>query len=136
MVARADSTTAWSRLLDVRNLVKVDPYKGERSKFGSWKNSFYNVIRIVGPKLQQMLEYVENHPNTGFRSAALTNEEKVKAENAYNILSLLTEDDANDYIKATPESNGFEAWRTPLQGEGDEIDNRVAKRSVAPLVFD
>ncbi len=100
----------------MRNLLKIDACKGERSKFGDWKYAFYNVICVADLKLQQMLEYVENHRNTEFRIAALTDEEKQMAESADNVLSFLAEDDANDYTKATPEGNGFEAWRIdPLQ---------------------
>ena len=55
-----------ARMLDMKSMLKLDQYKGEREKFLSWKWSFYVAIRVISKDLLEKLQYVETHLNKDY----------------------------------------------------------------------
>ena len=60
-----------SRMLDVKSLLKLEQYRGEREKFIGWKWQFYVAVRVINPELLTRLEFIEHHPGKEYKLSAL-----------------------------------------------------------------
>ena len=99
-------------MIDMKSLLKLEPFSGKREEFGTFKWELYVALDILDPMLRTMMELVEKNPQREFLLKSFTEFEKQKAKDAYAILALTCKGTAAQYVRAAERSNGFDAWRS------------------------
>jgi len=103
------------RLLNVKHLLKVEPYRGEKGKFLSWKWEFQVAVRAMAPELTQPMKFIESHLENDYKLSRLSEQEQKQAQNLYTMLAMLCKDDAAEFVMTSEEDNGFEAWKALIR---------------------
>ena len=97
-------------MIDLKGLLKLEQYKGEKEKFIQWKWQLYVAVRVVKPKLLTKFEQIERNLNKDCSLANLSEEDRLLAEEAYTIFALTCVEAAADYIQTAEQGNGLETW--------------------------
>ena len=95
--------------IGLKNLVKLEPYEGEKEKF-SFKWHLYVAVRLLNKELLPRMQFIEKHVERNYKLNLMSPEEQKLAEEAYTLLALTCRGAAEEYVKAAEENNGFEAW--------------------------
>lgn len=112
--------------IDLKSLLKLEKYAGEKEKFMGFKWQLYIAVRVMNPDLLTHLEWVEKHLDEDYRMSRQDAVSKELSSEAYTLLALLCTDQALEYVKSVEENNGFEAWKQLCRG-------RMLRSSVALL---
>ena len=87
-----------SKLIDLKSLLKLEPYTGEREKFLSYKWQLYVAVRVSNEGLLQRLKWIEKNTNKEYKLSALSPEENKMASEAYTILALTCSHGAPEFL--------------------------------------
>lgn len=112
--------------IDLKSLLKLEKYAGEKEKFKDFKWQLYVAVRVLHDGLLTRLEWVEKHLEEDYAMSRLDPADQALSTEAYTLLALLCTDQALEYVKAAEENNGFEAWKQLCKG-------RMLRSSVALL---
>ena len=102
---------AVTRMIDMKNLLKLEPFSGKREDFETFKWELYVALDILDPMLRNMMELVEKNPQREFLLKSFTEPEKQKAREVYAILAPTCKGAADQYVRAAERGNGSDAWR-------------------------
>ena len=75
-----------SKAIDLKNLVKLGKYAGEKEKFKDFEWQLYVDVRVLNPQMLTDLEWVEKHTETDYSLAKLGPDKQKLASEAYTLL--------------------------------------------------
>ena len=96
--------------VNTKGMIKVDEYKGEKSKFDSWKITFYNAIEALDSDACQKLRDIEVNLDSEQLIPDEAND-KARCKTVATFLLNLCKDDAFTRVAVAETGNGYEAWR-------------------------
>ena len=74
--------------IDLRNLLKLEKYAGEKEKFQDFKWQLYVAVRVLNDGLLARLEYVEQHLEEDYAMSRLDPADQAWTSEAYTLLAL------------------------------------------------
>ena len=84
--------------IDLKSLLKLEKYAGEKEKFKYFKWQLYVAVRVLNDGLLARLEWVEKHLDEDYTMIRLSPEDQVLSQEAYTLLALLCTDQALEYV--------------------------------------
>ena len=82
------STAPVTRLIDVKSLLHVTPYHGDKASFLGWKWSLLIAVGAISKPLYEGLKKIEDNLNQDFRKSRLSNEDLQLSDQAYTLSAL------------------------------------------------
>ena len=89
--------------INLKSLLKLEKYAGEKEKFQDFKWQLYVAVRVLNDGLLARLEYVEQHLEEDYALSKLTAADQALSSEAYTLLALLCTDQAWEYGTAAEE---------------------------------
>ena len=86
--------------INLKSLLKLEKYAGEKEKFQDFKWQFYVAVRVLSDGLLARLEWVERHLDEDYGMSRLSPSDQLMTQEAYTLLALLCTDQALEYVKA------------------------------------
>ena len=121
-----------TRLNDMKSLLQVTPYRGDKASFLGWKWSFLIAVRAISEPLYEGLKKIEDNMNQDFRKSRLSNEDLELLEQMYTLLALLCKDEACACVRSAEDGNGYQAWQALLRARTARNATNVLNQLLEP----
>ena len=109
------STAPVTRLIDMKSLLQVIPYHGDKASFLGWIWPFLIAVRATSKPLCEGLKKIEDNMYQDFRKSRLSNEDLELSDQACTLLALLCKDEACAHVRPAEDGNGYQAWQALLR---------------------
>ena len=83
------SMASLARSIDMKGMLKIDPYYGEKDKFVQWKVTFYSAIETVDRDVVTELRKIERNVDFLINLETLPEEDKVRSKSVATFLLAL-----------------------------------------------
>ena len=125
------STAPVARLIDVKSLLHVTPYHGDKASFLGWKWSFLIAVGAISKPLYEGLKKIEDNLNQDFRKSRLSNEDLQLSEQAYTLSALLCSRVKRVlHLRSAEDGNGDQAWHSLFEStNATNLSNQLVERT-------
>ena len=102
----------WSRVIARPDIFKPKDREEELSQFPDWSWAFKQYVRVISPNMFTLLESVEADLDDECDHAEMSAETVDMSKQLYALLASLLRERPVQILKAVPNGNGCEVWRT------------------------
>ncbi|CAE7728347.1 RE2 [Symbiodinium sp. CCMP2592] len=102
----------WSRVISKPDVFKPKDREEELSQFSEWSWQFKQYVRVICPGMHKLLESVESDLDDSNVHSEMSVETVDLSKQLYALLASLLRERPVQILKAIPDGNGCEVWRT------------------------
>ncbi|CAE7834903.1 RE2 [Symbiodinium sp. CCMP2592] len=102
----------WSRVINKPDVFKPKDREEELSQFSEWSWQFKQYVRVICPGMHKLLESVESDLDDSNVHSEMSAETVDLSKQLYALLASLLRERPVQILKAIPDGNGCEVWRT------------------------